>query len=112
MTPGQYSHEHTLPSLSTSNLQKLLTVSDCLILFLALVNTHLMVGVVPHGFFTIPEKRHPGGVFSHPSRNSTATGDSNTRLTTPLPHTTQIRVTGTGNPCTRALYIWKGTIYL
>src|SRR6218665_240715 len=70
-------------------------------------------------FFTAPEQRHPDGVLSHPSRdicsrNSTTTGDSNTRLTTTTPshYTTQIRITGTGNSYTRALYIWKGTIYL
>jgi len=39
------------------------------------------------GFFTTPEECHPDRDFSPPSRNPTATGDSDTRLTTPLPHT-------------------------
>jgi len=40
-------------------------------------------------FFTTPEERHPDGDFSHFSRNareSITAGDTNTRLTTPLPH--------------------------
>src|SRR6218665_88473 len=46
-------------------------------------------------FFTIPEQRHPGGGFSHPSRNtcsreSTTTKNNNTTLTTHsfMPHST------------------------
>src|SRR6218665_3696417 len=48
--PGRYSHEHTLLSLSASSLQELVAVPGCFTLFLAPASTHLVVGVVPHGF--------------------------------------------------------------
>jgi len=42
------------------------------------------------GVFAIPEKRHPGGVFSRPSRSTCSrepitAGDTNTPLTTTTP---------------------------